>query len=106
MVERINENSALQVVANNLLANPSTSAIFATILVEYLLNKMPEMGEDVEKSSLYLRLFKLVFGSVSLFPQQNEQMLRPHLRDIVNRSVSLAGQLVFPDFFAMVGGDC
>ncbi|CAG7721830.1 unnamed protein product [Allacma fusca] len=90
MVERIYENSALQVVANNLLANPSTSAIFATILVEYLLNKMPEMGEDVEKSNLYLRLFKLVFGSVSLFPAENEQMLRPHLRDIVNRSMELA----------------
>jgi len=85
LVERIYENSALQVVANNLLANPSTSAIFATILVEYLLNKMPEMGEDIEKSNLYLRLFKLVFGSVSLFPAENEQMLRPHLRDIVNR---------------------
>jgi transformation/transcription domain-associated protein len=85
LVERIHENNAIQVVANNLLANPTTSAVFATILVEFLLEKMPEMGEDVEKSNLYLRLFKLVFGSVSLFPAENEQMLRPHLREIVNR---------------------
>jgi len=84
-VERIHENNALQVVANNLLANPTTSAIFATILVEFLLEKLPDMGQDAEKSSLYLRLFKLVFGSVSLFPAENEQMLKPHLREIVNR---------------------
>lgn len=90
LVQRIHENNALQVVANNLLANPATSAIFATILVEYLLNKMPEMGDDQEKSNLYLRLFKLVFGSVSLFPNENEQMLKPHLRDIVNKSMELA----------------
>jgi len=90
LVQRIHENNALQVVANSLLANPTTSAIFATILVEYLLEKLPEMGEDSDKSNLYLRLFKLVFGSVSLFPAENEQMLRPHLRDIVNRSMELA----------------
>jgi transformation/transcription domain-associated protein len=90
LVQRIHENNAIQVVANNLLANSTTSAVFATILVEFLLKKMPEMGEDAEKSNLYLRLFKLVFGSVSLFPVENEQMLRPHLRDIVNKSMELA----------------
>lgn len=90
LVQRIHENNALQVVANNLLANSSTSAVFATILVEFLLEKLPEMGGEIEKSNLYLRLFKLVFGSVSLFPAENEQMLRPHLRDIVNRSMELA----------------
>lgn len=41
-------------------------------------------------SGLYLKLFKLVFGSVSLFPTENEQMLKPHLHKIVNRSMQLA----------------
>uniref|UniRef100_H2ZTG6 Transformation/transcription domain associated protein n=1 Tax=Latimeria chalumnae TaxID=7897 RepID=H2ZTG6_LATCH len=90
MVERISKNYALQIVANSFLANPSTSALFATILVEYLLERLPEMGSNVELSNLYLKLFKLVFGSVSLFAAENEQMLKPHLHKIVNSSMELA----------------
>ncbi|KAH0631954.1 hypothetical protein JD844_019874 [Phrynosoma platyrhinos] len=79
MVERISKNYALQIVANSFLANPTTSALFATILVEYLLDRLPEMGSNVELSNLYLKLFKLVFGSVSLFAAENEQMLKVKL---------------------------
>lgn len=69
----------------------NTSPIFATILVEFLLDRMEVMGgEDIERSNLYLKLFKLVFGSVSLFPAENEQMLRPYLRDIVNKAMEFA----------------
>ncbi|XP_053373271.1 transformation/transcription domain-associated protein-like isoform X1 [Mercenaria mercenaria] len=90
MVDRIHNNYALQIVANTFLANPSTSATFATILVEYLLARLEEMGSNMERSNLYLKLFKLVFGSVSLFANENEQMLKPHLHTIVNRSMELA----------------
>ncbi|KAM9426090.1 transformation/transcription domain-associated protein [Pholidichthys leucotaenia] len=90
LVERISKNYALQIVANSFLANLSTSALFATILVEYLLERLPEMGSNVELSNLYLKLFKLVFGSVSLFAAENEQMLKPHLHKIVNSSMELA----------------
>ncbi|CAH3023319.1 unnamed protein product [Porites evermanni] len=48
------------------------------------------MGTNMERSNLYLKLFKLVFGSVSLFASENEQMLKPHLHEIVNRSMELA----------------
>jgi transformation/transcription domain-associated protein len=44
MVDRIHNNYALQIVANSFLANPTTSATFATILVEYLLDRLEEMG--------------------------------------------------------------
>ncbi|KAH9644539.1 hypothetical protein HF086_002340 [Spodoptera exigua] len=90
MVERINKNTTLQIIANTFLSNPATSPIFATVLVEYLLERMEEMGTNVERSNLYLRLFKLVFGSVSLFPTENEQMLRPHLHSIVNKAMDYA----------------
>lgn len=90
MVERISQNIALQVIANSFLASPTTSPLFATVLIEYLLERMDEMGSNIERSNLYLRLFKLVFGSVSLFANENEQMLRPHLHAIVNRSMDLA----------------
>ncbi|XP_063882780.1 transformation/transcription domain-associated protein-like isoform X6 [Scylla paramamosain] len=90
VVERIYHNMALQIVANSFLANSTTSPIFATILVEYLLGHMEEMGTSMDRSNLYLKLFKLVFGSVSLFAAENEQMLKPHLHQIVNRSMELA----------------
>ncbi|KAL7293008.1 hypothetical protein TKK_0013455 [Trichogramma kaykai] len=90
MVERIFKNAALQVIGNSFLANPTTSPIFATVLVEYLLDRMDDMGSNIDRSNLYLRLFKLVFGSVSLFPTENEHMLKPHLHQIVNRSMELA----------------
>ena len=76
MVDRIHNNYALQIVANTFLANPTTSATFATILVEYLLARLEEMGCNLDRSNLYLKLFKLVFGSVSLFAAENEQMLK------------------------------
>lgn len=85
LVERVYQNMTLQIVPNTLLANLTTSPIFATVLVEFLLERMDQMGSNLERSNLYLRLFKLVFGSVSLFPQENENMLRPHLHQIVNR---------------------
>ncbi|KAL3270789.1 hypothetical protein HHI36_021313 [Cryptolaemus montrouzieri] len=90
LVERVYKNPTLQTVPNTLLANSQTSPIFATVLVEYLLERMEEMGSNLERSNLYLKLFKLVFGSVSLFPTENENMLRPHLHQIVNRSMELA----------------
>ncbi|KAL9966032.1 hypothetical protein ACROYT_G024040 [Oculina patagonica] len=90
LVERIHTNYALQIIPNSFLANPNTSATFATILVRFLLDRLNEMGTNMERSNLYLKLFKLVFGSVSLFASENEQMLKPHLHEIVNRSMELA----------------
>ena len=40
---------------------------------------MGTMGENMERSNLYLKLFKLVFGSVTLFAQENELMLKVRL---------------------------
>ncbi|XP_025986851.1 transformation/transcription domain-associated protein [Solenopsis invicta] len=90
MVERIFKNCALQIIGSSFLSNHTVSSTFATILVEYLLERMSEMGSNIERSNLYLKLFKLVFGSVSLFPTENEHMLRPHLNLIVNRAMELA----------------
>ena len=110
VVERIFKNYALQIMANSFLANPSP--IFATILVEYLLDRMFEMGSNMERSNLYFKLFKLVFGSVSLFAAENEQMLKPHLHQIVNKSMELAMSakepynyfLLLRTFFRSIGG--
>lgn len=89
LVERVAENPALQTIPNTLLVN-STSPTFATILVEYLLEHMDEMGTNTQRSDLYLGLFKLAVGSVSFFPTEIGNMLRPHLHQLINRSMDLA----------------
>uniref|UniRef100_A0A8D8UEY6 Transformation/transcription domain-associated protein n=1 Tax=Cacopsylla melanoneura TaxID=428564 RepID=A0A8D8UEY6_9HEMI len=89
MVERVSQNYNLQVIVN-VFVTKDTSPIFATLLVEYLLEHMHEMGDvNTERSDLYLKLFKIVFESVSSFAE-NEHMLRPHVHSIVNKSMELA----------------
>ncbi|XP_019851030.1 PREDICTED: transformation/transcription domain-associated protein [Amphimedon queenslandica] len=90
LVERVQNNYALQIIPNSFLANATTSATFAGILLDFLLKRMEDLGANNDKSNLYLKMFKLVFGSVTLFAQENELMLKPHLHEIVNRSMSLA----------------
>jgi len=38
------------------------------------------LAANVERSNLYLKLFKLVFGSVSLLANENEQMLKVYIK--------------------------
>uniref|UniRef100_A0A915BXE0 FAT domain-containing protein n=2 Tax=Parascaris univalens TaxID=6257 RepID=A0A915BXE0_PARUN len=93
-IERIAQNYALQVICNAFLVHPSTSAKFGNILVRYLMNKLPQMAANTERAALYLKLFKLVFSSVSCSQStgciENERMLRPYLHDMVHQSMELA----------------
>jgi transformation/transcription domain-associated protein len=85
------KNQNLTILTSYFLATPATSCIFSTILLKKLLEKMEYMGDlSIEKSNLYLKLFKLVFGSVSVFPAENEKMLKPHLHLLVNKSLEFA----------------
>ena len=51
---------------------------------------LADKKDNLDTSNLYLKLFKLVFGSVSLLASANEQMLKPHLHAIVNKSMQMA----------------
>ncbi len=91
IIERTFKNSNIYILSSYFLATPATSCTFATILIEYLLKKMEIMGDSsIERSNLYLKLFKLVFGSVSVLAAENEKMLKPHLHSLVTKSLELA----------------
>ncbi len=91
IIERTFKNANIYLLSSYFLATPATSCTFATILIEYLLKKMELMGNsDLERSNLYLKLFKLVFGSVSVLAAENEKMLKPHLHLLVTKSLELA----------------
>lgn len=90
VVDRTRQNNGILNVINFIISASSVSPIFSTILSEYLIERMEEIGSSEELSVLYLRMFRMVFASVTLYPKDNEQMLKPLLHSIVNKSVELA----------------
>lgn len=91
LIEKMVDNQNLQIIINTFLSYRQTSPLFATVMVEFLLERMDVIGSaDVEKSNLYLKLFKLIFGSVSMFATENETMIRPYLQKIVINSMEMA----------------
>lgn len=91
LIEKMIENQNLQIIIHTFLSFRQTSPLFAMVMVEFLLERMDVIGTtDVEKSNLYLKLFKLIFGSVSMFATENETMIRPYLQKIVTNSMEMA----------------
>ena len=91
LVSKIMENNLLLTIPQHILSYSSVSPYFGCSLLDYLLRNLAMLGgEDRNASSVLLRLFKLVFGSVSLFAEQNESVLQPYLADIIHRSLELA----------------
>ncbi|ETN36411.1 uncharacterized protein HMPREF1541_08688 [Cyphellophora europaea CBS 101466] len=85
------EHTALLHLPQFFLASETTSPAFAGMVIQYLMNKLPEVGaSDVKKSSILLRMFKLSFMAVTLFSQHNEQVLHPHITKIVTQCVQLS----------------
>ena len=85
------EHPALLHVPQFFLASEATSPAFAGMLLEFLMDRIGEVGtSDIKKSSILLRMFKLSFMAVTLFNQQNEQVLLPHVTKIVTQSIQLS----------------
>lgn len=78
-------------IAQFLLASEATSPNFCGMLLQFLMGKIEEVGtSDTEKASILLRLFKLSFMAVTLFAQQNEMVLLPHVTKIATKSIQLS----------------
>ncbi|KAF2204446.1 hypothetical protein GQ43DRAFT_387954 [Delitschia confertaspora ATCC 74209] len=85
------EHPALLHVPQFLLASEATSPSFAGMLLQFLMDRIEDVGTaDVRKSSILLRLFKLSFMAVTLFSQHNEQVLLPHVSKIITKSIQLS----------------
>jgi transformation/transcription domain-associated protein len=91
LYDMIFEHTALLHVPQFFLASEATSPSFAGMLLRFLMDRIDQVGTaDVKKSSILLRLFKLAFMAVTLFSAQNEQVLLPHVLDIVTKSIELS----------------
>ncbi|KAM3082938.1 transcription-associated protein 1 [Clarireedia jacksonii] len=91
LYEMIFEHTTLLHVPQFFLASEATSPSFTGMLLRFLMDRIDQVGTaDVKKSSILLRLFKLAFMAVTLFSNQNEQVLLPHVVNIVTKSIELS----------------
>ena len=107
------EHTALLHLPQFFLASEATSPAFAGMVLQYLMDRIGEVGtSDVIKSSILLRMFKLSFMAVTLFSAQNEQVLHPHVTKIVTSCVNLSVKaeepmnyfLLLRSLFRSIGG--
>lgn len=91
LYEQMLEDSALLHIAQSFLTSELTSPNFAGILLRFLKKKLPDLGNaDFNTSNILIRLFKLSFMSVNLFPNINEIVLLPHLNDMILDSLEFS----------------
>lgn len=91
LYEMMFDHTALLHVPQFFLASEATSPSFCGMLLQFLMDHIEEVGtSDTRKSQILLRLFKLSFMAVTLFSNQNEQVLLPHVSKIVLKSISLS----------------
>ncbi|KAK9459333.1 uncharacterized protein V1516DRAFT_508906 [Lipomyces oligophaga] len=84
-------NPSLLHIPQFFLASEPTSANFSGILLNFLMDRLDQVGQsDTLRVNLLLRLFKLSFMAVNLFSTTNEQVFLPHLRNLIMNSLSLA----------------
>ncbi|CEH17271.1 Histone acetyltransferase SAGA, TRRAP/TRA1 component, PI-3 kinase superfamily [Ceraceosorus bombacis] len=97
LFERILLSPNLLGVPQSLMSNDAVSKRFVAILFQYLVNRLSELGDaDKKTASVTLRLFKMAFMAVTIFPEDNEAVLQPHLSHIIMTSMKLASQAVEP----------
>lgn len=90
LYETMLTESSLLHIPQYFLANENTSPNFSGILISFLKEKLPELGStDIVKANILIRLFKLCFMSVNLFPTLNEKVILPHLNQLILTSLEL-----------------
>ncbi|GAB1314252.1 transcription-associated protein 1 [Madurella fahalii] len=113
LYDMIHEHTALLHIPQFYLASEATSPSFCGMLLRFLMERIEDVGSaDIKKSSILLRLFKLAFMAVTLFASQNEQVLLPHVVDIVTKSIELSTKadepmnyfLLLRSLFRSIGG--
>ena len=88
------------------LCNVVTSANFSGPLLSYLMGRFEDIGKaDSQESIIILRLFKLLFLALGMFPDQNEKVFQPHLSKLIMSSLKLSSNAEEPvSYFLLLRG--
>ncbi|BFZ54613.1 transcription-associated protein 1 [Savitreella phatthalungensis] len=91
------QNATLLHIPQYFLTNDAVSANFMGLLLHFLLERLEELGSaDSMRSSVLLRLFKMCFMAVTMYPDQNEVILQPHLARIIVQALKLSSTAAAP----------
>ncbi|KAL6601053.1 hypothetical protein U3516DRAFT_602921 [Neocallimastix sp. 'constans'] len=102
--EQILIDPNLVIISQAFLAKQTISSNFASILLNFLMEKLEELKEDKELNCFVLiRLFKFLFMSISLFPTTNEKILKPHLQTLIMKSLEFSSKAHNPlNYFTLL----
>lgn len=96
-------NHELLVIPQSLLSNETVSQNFVAILFRFLSSRLEELGKsNKEYTSVMLRLYKMSFMAVTIFPEKNEPVLLPHLSHLIMTSLKLASQAIEPNSYYLL----
>ncbi|OQV12190.1 putative Transcription-associated protein 1 [Hypsibius exemplaris] len=103
----------LTAVLNALIPYSGYSGITTTTMLDVGVARFPELAEASNDVSLsVLKIFKILFGAVSLYPKEVEQYFKPLLQKIFHQGFALCMRardpynllLMFRAFFRAMGG--
>ncbi|CAG8576103.1 11483_t:CDS:10, partial [Acaulospora morrowiae] len=95
--QMLQNTSLLQIPQYFLSHSDVISQSFAGILLRFLVDRLENLGgSDPLYTTVMLRLFKLTFMAVTLFPNHNEIVLHPHLANIITSSMKLSAKAKEP----------
>ncbi|GAA5857110.1 hypothetical protein JCM5353_001350, partial [Sporobolomyces roseus] len=96
-------NHELLVIPQSLLSNDQVSQHFVAILFRFLSDRLPDLGNNnKENTSVMLRLYKMSFMAVTIFPEKNEPVLLPHLTNLIMNSLKFAQQAAEPNSYYLL----
>ena len=97
LFEQILQAPALLGIPQNLLSNDAVTRRFVDILLKFLVQRLDALGTpDKTPASVSLRLFKMAFMAVTIFPEENESVLEPHLTHLIMHSLKCASKAEEP----------
>ena len=106
LFEKALNNSFIIAIPQFFLSFNVISTSFSAPLLDFLMARFKDVGlADSPKSTVMLRLFKLLFLALSMFPEQNEKVFQPHLANIIMDSLKISEKTEDPmNYFLLLRG--
>lgn len=84
-------------ICQALFSREPTSAILVSVILRHLILNLPQLGEyDDPTAVITIRLFKMAFGTIAMYPQHNEPILASHLSQLITECFPLAAKATKP----------
>jgi len=84
-------------ICQALFGREPTSAILVSVMLRHLILNLPQLGEyDDPTAVITIRLFKMAFGAIAMYPQHNEPILASHLSQLITECFPLAAKATKP----------